>query len=139
MIIIEGDKVRLGVGNDLFVNAKSVSRIICPSVNAWSVYNDILQDGTEIIKQKAQPLADSPLVLCALGMTATVLAYDLALNGIQAIDLGHLDIEYSWMLMGAKSKMAVEGKYVNEASDGKSVGASKDARYLSEIIARIGI
>lgn len=138
LIIIEGDKVRLGVGNDLFMKAKSVSRIICPSVNAWSKYDDIFQRSTEIIKAKEQQLKTSPLVLCALGMTATVLAYDLAQTHIQAIDLGHLDIEYSWMLMGAQSKVAVNGKYVNEAKGGNTVAQSTDSGYLSQIIAHIG-
>lgn len=44
------------------------------------------------------------LVLIALGHTATVLAYDLAEVGYQAIDIGHIDIEYEWFLMRAPKK-----------------------------------
>lgn len=56
------------------------------------------------------------LVLAALGMTATVLCYDLAKKGYQAIDIGHVDVEYSWFLMGAKNKCPVPGKAVNEVN-----------------------
>ena len=56
------------------------------------------------------------LVLCALGPTATVLVKDLCDAGYQAIDIGHLDIEYEWFLTGAKNKSAIANKYVNEAN-----------------------
>ena len=39
-------------------------------------------------------------VLIALGQTATVLAYDLSEAGLQAIDPGHVDVEYEWYRMG---------------------------------------
>lgn len=55
------------------------------------------------------------MIICALGMTATVLAYDLSNIGYQAIDLGHIDIEYEWLRMKATSKLPVPGKYTNEA------------------------
>ena len=57
------------------------------------------------------------IVLSALGPTATVLAYDLTNSGIQTIDIGHLDVEYVWYKMQAKSKVSIPGKYVNESSD----------------------
>ena len=37
-------------------------------------------------------------MLIALGPTATILAYDLAEKGVQALDVGHIDIEYEWFL-----------------------------------------
>lgn len=42
------------------------------------------------------------LILLSYGMTATVLAYDLAKLGYWAVDLGHLDLEYEWYLHGAE-------------------------------------
>lgn len=54
-------------------------------------------------------------------MTATVLAYDLAENKRQALDIGHIDIEYEWMRMGVTEKVAVQGKFTNEAKDGNEV------------------
>ena len=86
IIFIEGEKSRLGVGNDLFKNAHSIRRILCPSCNAFDKYTDIYK---EAIKQE-----QSVLFLIALGPTATVLSYDLCCAGYQAIDVGHLDVEY---------------------------------------------
>lgn len=70
-------------------------------------------------------------------MTATVLAYDLAKNGYQAIDIGHIDIEYEWMLMGATEKIPVPGKFTNESQGGHDVVQCLDPGYLSQIITRI--
>ena len=52
------------------------------------------------IVQKYSP--NEYLILLALGPTATVMAYNLAQKGYQAIDIGHIDIEYEWYRMGAK-------------------------------------
>ncbi|MBS7021576.1 MAG: DUF1792 domain-containing protein [Firmicutes bacterium] len=58
------------------------------------------------------------IILLAIGPTATVLSYDLADNGFQVIDIGHLDVEYQWYLMQAKKKMPLENRTtVNEVSD----------------------
>jgi hypothetical protein len=80
------------------------------------------------------------LVLVALGPTATILAYDLALKGYQCIDIGHLDIEYEWFInkIDIDKKTPVKGKYVNEA--GGMPTSSFDEitynKYLNEIIYR---
>lgn len=110
VFIIEGKYSCLGIGNDLFDNAKSIRRIICPSQNAFSKYDEILETATKIIPKEC-------LILSALGMTATVLCYDLSKRGYQAIDIGHVDIEYSWFRMRAKKKCPVPGKAVNEISN----------------------
>ncbi len=47
-------------------------------------------------------------------MTATILAYDLAKEGYQAIDIGHADVEYVWFKMGVDHKVPIAGKNVNE-------------------------
>ena len=107
IIIIEGKKTKLGVGNDLFNNAKSIERIIAPSENAFKVYDEILKVAEKQNKNK--------IFLLSLGPTATILASDLSKEGFQAIDIGHIDIEYEWLLLGAKSKIPIKGKYVNEA------------------------
>ena len=51
----------------------------------------------------------------ALGPTAKVLVNDLTEDGFQALDLGHIDIEYSWWKMKATQKIPIRGKYNNEA------------------------
>lgn len=127
--IIEGDQSRLGIGNDLFGNAASIERILCPAVNAFSRYEQILDTAKRVDKSR--------LILIALGQTATVLAYDLAFDGYQAIDLGHIDIEYEWFLMKATEKVPVSHKYVNEIKEGRTFTEETDAAYLSQIIARI--
>lgn len=129
LLIVEGSKTCLGVGNDLFDDAQSIKRIIAPAVDAFSCYDGIKD---EIVKQWK-----NELVLIALGPTATVLAADLATQGIQAIDIGHIDIEYEWYQQKATKKIAVAGKYTNEAVDGRAVSDCWDQKYLSQIVSRI--
>ena len=131
LIIIEGVKTRLGVGNDLFDSARSVRRILAPATNAYAKYDAIYQQA--ILQKK------DVLFLLALGPTATILAWDLSVVGYQAIDVGHIDIEYEWFRMKAKKKVPVTNKYVNEAalSGGANVGTIEDKSYHSEIIAQI--
>lgn len=111
ILIVEGDKTRFGVGDDLLDDAKKIKRIICPSENAFEVYSKILNT----VKDKGI-YTNNVLVLISLGPAATILAFDLSSVGIQSIDIGHLDVEYQWYRMQAKKKVPIIGKYVNEAS-----------------------
>lgn len=126
---LEGSKSRLGIGNDLFDNARSVQRFLFPATNAFDKYEEILAKVSELPKNK--------LYLIALGHTATVLAYDMAQLGFWAIDVGHIDIEYEWMKMKAKHKVPIPNKYVNEVKDGRIATDFKDELYNSQIIGRI--
>ena len=107
MLLIEGEYSRLGVNNDLFDHVCSMQRILCPAIDAYEKYDDIMN--------AAVKYGDKKLILIALGQAATVLSYDLAKLGYWAIDIGHVDIEYEWFLRKAKDKIQIEGKYVNEA------------------------
>ncbi|MDR0551884.1 MAG: SP_1767 family glycosyltransferase [Spirochaetaceae bacterium] len=127
--IIEGEYSRLGAGNDLFSGAKNITRILCPSKNAFDKYEEILR--------QSEKIPAGTLVLIALGMTATVLAYDLTKLGYQAVDIGHIDIEYEWMRNGARVKTALPNKYVNEVQDGAVNTALDDQIYLAQITAHI--
>lgn len=50
----------------------------------------------------------------------------------------HIDVEYEWLCMGAKTKVPIPGKYVNEVSSGRiQEDNTEDQKYQSEIIARI--
>lgn len=129
IIIVEGEKSRLGMGNDLFDNAKSVRRILAPSAQAFSKYDELLKE----VKTHGK----EPLYILALGPTATIMAYDLCVEGFTAIDLGNIDTEYEWFKMGATQKVPVKNKMVYEAGAGKGVGDADDPQYLSEIIAKI--
>lgn len=129
IVIVEGEKSRLGVGNNLFCSCKSINRIICPSVDAFEVYEEILNAVSKQNKDK--------LILIALGPTATVLAFDLNRLGYQAIDIGHIDIEYEHFLHQYNEVRKIEGKYVNEIIDGDVVYEIKDNIYESQIIERV--
>jgi len=129
VLLIEGEKSRLGVGNNLFSKAIKVERIIAPKHHAFDRYDDLFNEALKHAKNK--------LVLIALGPTATALSFDLALQGYQAIDIGNVDIEYEWFLRGAKSKIKIEGKYTSEAIGGRDVEEIIDERYESEIVIKI--
>lgn len=126
VVIVEGEFSRLGVGNNLFDNCSSIMRIICPSTNAFGKYSEIIEAAESCGKDK--------LFILALGHTATVLAYDLSNDGYRALDIGHVDIEYEWYKMGAKSKVPVPGKYVNEVKEGRISHSADDAVYSGQII-----
>lgn len=132
IVIIEGEKTKIGIGNDLLSNAKSIERIICPSKNAFLAYDKILASAIKHCKNK--------ITLIALGPTATVLAYDLScLNKqkciYQAIDVGHLDVEYEWFKSGSDEKVALKGKAVNEVTTfDLSQENIENGEYLKQII-----
>lgn len=126
VVMVEGNKTRLGMGNDLFAGAKSIRRILCPSENSFSKYNEIYD---AVLKNTAK----TDLIICALGPTASVLAYDLS-NDRQTLDLGHIDIEYEWFRKKATEKINIEGKYVAES--GKDFVENKDF-VISNVICEI--
>lgn len=126
ILIVEGKFTRSGVNNDLYDNATSVQRILCPPKNAWEKHEQIEKAIKKYGKEK--------LVLVMLGMTATVIAADLATWG-QVIDLGHLDPEYEWYRMGATKRIPIQGKHTAEMNYDQGVPQNiDDPKYLSEII-----
>ncbi|WP_184875162.1 GT-D fold domain-containing glycosyltransferase [Kaistella daneshvariae] len=133
ILIVEGEFSRLGVGNDLFENARSLHRILCPVKNAFSRYDEILEACKEYGKEK--------LLILALGPTATVLAYDLAKEHYWALDMGHVDVEYMWMKMRATGRVSLRGKAVAESKDRDSadysLSKSDQQEYNSSIVKRI--
>lgn len=131
VVIVEGEQTRLGIGNDLFAGAKRIQRILAPSRNAFDRYGELLLQVQRAANKKS-------LILAALGPTATVLCYDLAVLGYQAVDIGHIDVEYEWMRMGASEKVPVKNKYVNEAGTvGRAVAELHDKAYQEQIICTI--
>lgn len=128
LLIVEGKYTRSGVHNDLYDNARSVSRILCPPHNAWAKHEQIEQ----LIKEHGQ----GKLVLVMLGMAATVIAADLADWG-QVIDSGHLDSEYEWFRQNAKKRVRIENKHTAEQNEDYAVTVENDPTYQSQIIADI--
>lgn len=109
VLLVEGQSANSGKNNDLFDGCKNIRRILCPDKNAYDKY-DIIYDR---IKKKAQK---NDLILIRLGPTATVMAYDLAKDGYQAIDIGQLDNEYDWFRLRVNYRVPITGKLVAEVS-----------------------
>lgn len=129
LIIVEGSQTLLGINNDLFENSKSIKRIIVPSTHAFRKYDSIL---SECIKNDK-----NVMFLLAIGPTATVLAYDLAMKNYQAIDIGHIDIEYEWFIRGEKKRIPIPGKYVYETKEKYFHKNISDKNYVKSIISKI--
>jgi glycosyltransferase family protein len=132
VLIVEGKYAYNGVRNNLFNNTASISRIIAPPKDAFSFYDEILVKVCQFVHKDM-------LILISLGPTATVLAYDLAMKGFQALDIGQLDNEYEWYLRGAESQIEIPGKCVAELRDCRVPDEIADPVYESQIITRIGI
>lgn len=130
ILIVEGVNSRSGVGNDLFDNANSVERIICPSKNAYSKINEI-----QLLIERH---AENKLVLLILGPTAKVLAKRLSIKKIQAIDMGHIDSEYEWFKMKATTKVKLDHKHTAEHNFDENITFIEDDAYNSQIVERIG-
>lgn len=128
VILIEGAQTRTGQGNDLFDNVKSIRRILCPTKNAYTKYQEILETAKNLIKDE--------LVLCVLGPAGKVLAYDLINSGHQVIDIGQMDMDYEWYLAGAGKKVPNPTKYVSQLPPAE-VEDVDDEAYRSQIIACI--
>ncbi len=132
VLIVEGKMAYNGIRNDLLKGAGRIRRIIAPSENAFDVYGDILC-------QVRKHAATDTLILASLGPAATVLAYDLAMEGIQTLDIGQLDNEYEWYLRGVRERIAIPGKRVAELGKYHEVQELADETYNSQIVSTIGI
>lgn len=130
ILIVEGVNSKSGVGNDLFDNANSVERIICPSKNAYSKIDEI----ESLIERHAE----NKLVLLILGPTAKVLAKRLSIKKFQAIDMGHIDSEYEWFKMKATTKVKLDHKHTAEYNFDENITFIEDDTYNSQIVERIG-
>lgn len=87
ILICEEEQGKIGVANDLLDEAKSVKRVLCSSEDAFNKYDELLST----IKSQSK----DNIILIDLGPIGTILAYDLAKEGYQALDLKHFDTEYS--------------------------------------------
>lgn len=125
-VFVEGKYTALGVGNDLFSGAASIERIVGPAENAFRRYEEILECCMNQPKDK--------LFLLALGPSATVLTYDLCNAGYQAVDIGHIDLEYEWFLKGKGFRTLVKGKYNNEINDNACLSEIKDTVYAEQVL-----
>ena len=132
-IFIEGRHTCMGVGNTLFDNCSSIERIICPAENAVDKYDEIMHEAVKQPKDK--------LILLALGPTATALAYDLFLEGYQAVDIGHIDLVYEKYIrkLDNLEDVSIPFKYCNwdEVGERRQIPESDDDTYKSQIIKEV--
>lgn len=122
IVIVEGIKSHNGVGNDLFEQAKSIERIICPPQNAYDALGEILAACKQQPKDK--------LILLSVGVAAKFLAEELFLNGYRVIDIGNLDIEYEWYLKKEEEKVFYRKYTLITEEENKEAGY---AEYLQQI------
>lgn len=128
VIVVEGAQTRLGVGNDLLDGASCLRRIIAPATSSFDRYDDIL---AECLRHAES----ADLFLLAIGPSSGILAYDLTVNGYQAVDVGHIDLEYEWFRAGRGTRVPVPHKYNNELEGGDMVEPVHDPAYESSVIA----
>lgn len=127
VIVVEGAQTRMGVGNDLLDRAKAIKRILAPVTSSFDRYDDIL-------KASLKHGTDDTLFLIAMGPSAGVLAYDLTVEGYQAIDIGHLDLEYEWFLAGKGERVPIPNKYNNEVPGDDYAEEWHDPIYEKQIV-----
>ena len=126
IVIVEGEQTHNGVGNDLFFKTHTIQRIICPSQNAYGVYEQILKVCLTFDRQS--------LFLLSIGAAAKPLAYDLFREGYRVIDIGNLDMEYEWYLCKSPGKMALKKHEVIGRKENEKAGYCE---YLDQIAVMI--
>lgn len=126
IVIVEGSKTRLGVGNDLLSSAYRIRRILCPAEHAFTSYNKIRSAiHTHVSKDT--------LLLLSLGPTAKILGLELFQLGYRVIDIGHIDMEYEMFLRNEPLLKKVPHKYFNEINE-RDPTDCEDPDYLQQII-----
>lgn len=128
VVLIEGSKSRVGVGNDMFKDSVSVSRILCPAENAYTKWEEIFKEACKLSKDK--------LILLALGPAAKVIGFKLFLAGYRVIDIGHVDMEYEMYIRKESAQSKVRYKYFNEINE-RNPEECTDPKYIRQIIAKI--
>lgn len=126
LVMVEGCTAHNGVGNDLFAEAASVRRIVCPSSNAYRVRDRILEECLKFDRDK--------LFLFALGVTAKALVEEMFLKGYRVIDIGNLDMEYEWFLRKAVKKEPIPKHSIVGEEANRKAGYEE---YLSQIVCYI--
>ena len=125
ILIVEGENTRSGVGNDLFGSAKKISRIICPSHDAFLKKQEIEE---KILLHK-----NNCLILLMLGPTAKIITKELGYIDNQIIDIGHIDSEYEWYRHGFTEKRQLTNKETAEVESTELQPVS-DPQYYKQIV-----
>lgn len=130
VLIIEGKYSCTGVGNDLLSNAQSIHRVVCPAKDAFGVYNELVSYLNDEVDVDSYDLC-----LIALGCTAKPLVKLLSDRGLWTIDIGHIDSEYEWFLIGAKNRTELPNKHTADCKV-EGIPTNNDPDYLKSIVKR---
>lgn len=96
LIICEGEFSHFGIHNDLLDNALSIQRVQSKNFNAFSCYEEILQNA---LKKTQKFPKEEVFFICALGHTSKILLVDLYKKGYKkGIDAGNFSIAYDSFL-----------------------------------------
>ena len=134
LVIIEGEKTRLGIGNDLLESSASIHRILCPAQNSFERINEILNTVFSLYPTPNK----RELFLIALGPAAKTITLELVAKGHQVLDIGHFDIEYEWFITRADKKTKIPGKAVSEVKEPLKNNNQLDlTKYTSQIQTKI--
>lgn len=98
VVFVVGKKSRFFLEPRLFDNIRSVEYLYVKAKNCFEDYDEILKQTLAYDKKK--------LFFISCGPTATVLAFDLAQQGYQALDMGHLPNCYKHYLRESDSPEA---------------------------------
>lgn len=88
IVIICGKSVFDKIETNIFDCARTIEYQYAPSIDAFDCYDEILESAKAWDREK--------LIIIILGPTATVLAFDLARLGYQALDFGHIAKDYDF-------------------------------------------
>ncbi|WP_162260752.1 GT-D fold domain-containing glycosyltransferase [Furfurilactobacillus siliginis] len=132
VLVIEGKDTKFGVNNDLLEESRSVKRIVGPQKDAYTKIDEMEMAAVEYGKR-----SDDLLVLLALGPTATVLSARLARAGLQAIDIGHFDLQYEYFIRNSFKRIPIPTKFNNELANSMPVEKVYNQDYEKQILMRI--
>lgn len=100
IVIVCGKSVFDKIDNNIFECAKSIEYQYAPALNAFEDYNNIIKTAQKVDKSK--------IIIAILGPTAKVLCYDLAKQGYQTLDLGHIAKSYDWFIKNKNTNNMVD-------------------------------
>jgi hypothetical protein len=99
LLVAGSAKGRFTLDSGFVANAAAVELLPAPQRDAWTERERLTDDCLTWASRNLDPV-----VYLALGATATIMAHDLALAGVQALDLGHM--AQSWAKVGKQAQMA---------------------------------
>lgn len=114
IVIITGKNSAFIEDDRLFRKDKIVKIIETKAVDAFSDYDNIIN---QVVTDKN--ITKDCIIVASLGLTATVLAYDLSKIGYRCIDIGNITNAYKYFMkeMPAADDLRITGDFVDGVTD----------------------